>query len=449
MLHRALIGAAAASFTVVIGISVWAQAPASAQASSAQAPATRAPATSTRSTRPQPVSPEVAAAQRDTFVKACGRCHPPEYVTQNRRSKEQWEESINTMVSSRGAVLTPEEYTTVLAYLVREWGPQPASGSRRGGTPTSTIAVTPGGTRAPTAANTTPPAGTAPGATARAQPAPRGGAGAPATVSATPAPAQAARPRGGAGPDDKHIVDAAAAMRGRKTYASACIQCHGTQARGGQGGSNILRSSTLLHDRYGNVLGPFLRKGHPVQSGPASSTYTDAQMADLSHFLRERFNDTLRGSPVFTVQNVLTGDVKAGEAYFNGDGGCRECHSPTADLKGIGARLDPPALQQRFLFPRPPTRGPRGPAGPGGAPVGKPTTVTVTAASGETVTGVLVSLDDFTVALRDPNGVYRSWKRTSDLAVVKHDPYAAHIALLDKYTDKNMHDIVAYLESLK
>ena len=75
--------------------------------------------------------------------------------------------------------------------------------------------------------------------------------------------------------------------------------------------------------------------------------------------------------------------------------------------------------------------------------------VTVTAASGETVTGVLVSLDDFTVALRDPNGVYRSWKRTPDLTVVKNDPYAAHIALLDKYTDKNMHDIVAYLETLK
>lgn len=439
MIHRALIGAAAASFSVAIGIAVTAQAPASAQT----------PAASASSTRQQPVSPQVAAAQRDTFVKACGRCHPPEFVTANRRSKEQWEESINTMVSARGAVLSPEEYTAVLAYLSREHGPATApAGNRRGGQPTATIAVTPGaGTRKP-ASTTPPPTGAAPGAPGT-QPSPRPNAGTPATVSATPAPAQAARPRGGAGPDDKHIVDAEAALRGRKTYASACIQCHGTQARGGQGGSNILRSSTLLHDRYGNVLGPFLRKGHPVQGGPASSTYTDAQMADLSHFLRERFNDTLRGSPVFTVQNVLTGDRAAGEAYFNGDGGCRECHSPTGDFKGIGARFDPPGLQQRFLFPRPPTRGPRAPAGPGGAAVGKPTTVTVTQGAGQSVTGVLVSLDDFTVAMRDPNGVYRSWRRTPDLTVVKHDPYAAHIALLDKYTDKNMHDIVAYLESLK
>ena len=307
MLHRALIGAAAASFTVAIGISVIAQAPASAEA---QAPATRAPAKSASSTKPQSVSPQVAAAQRDTFVKACGRCHPPEYVTQNRRNKAQWEESINTMVSSRGAVLTPEEYSAVLAYLEREWGPAPAAGGRRtgSGTPTSTIAVTPGGARTPASSGTAPAgtpqagtgttAGAAPGAPG-AQPSPRG-AGAPPAAPAAPAAAQAARPRGGAGPDDKHIVDAEAALRGRKTYASACIQCHGTQARGGQGGSNILRSSTLLHDRYGNLLGPFLRKGHPVQGGPAASTYTDAQMVDLSHFLRERFNDTLRGSPIFT-----------------------------------------------------------------------------------------------------------------------------------------------------
>jgi cytochrome c oxidase cbb3-type subunit 3 len=434
MIHRALIGAAAASLIVGIGISVR-----------AQAPATRAPATATR---PKPVSPEIAAAQRQTFITACGRCHPPEFVTQTRRSKAQWEESITQMVTARGAVLSPEDYTTVLAYLVREWSPLPAGAGRRTGTPTGTIAVTPGGGARTPSATSTPPAGATTGATAGAQPAaPRGAAGAPASASA--GPPLAPRPRGGAGPDDKHIVDAAGALRGRKTYASACIQCHGTQARGGQGGSNILRSSTLLHDRYGNLLGPFLRKGHPVQGGPAASTYTDAQMRDLADFLRERFNDTLRGSPIFTVQNVLTGDRAAGETYFNGDGGCRECHSPTGDLKGIGARLDPPGLQQRFLFPRPPTRGPRGPAGPGGVAAGKPTTVTVTAAGGESVTGVLVSIDDFTVAMRDPNGVYRSWKRTPDLTVVKNDPYAAHIALLDKYTDKNMHDIVAYLESLK
>ena len=39
--------------------------------------------------------------------------------------------------------------------------------------------------------------------------------------------------------------------------------------------------------------------------------------------------------------------------------------------------------------------------------------------------------------------------RTPALKVVKTDPLAAHHALLDTITDKNMHDVVAYLETLK
>ena len=84
-----------------------------------------------------------------------------------------------------------------------------------------------------------------------------------------------------------------------------------------------------------------------------------------------------------------------------------------------------------------------------GAPAGKPITVTVTPPSGTPVTGVLVTMDDFTVALRDASGEYHSWKRTPALQVVKNDPYAAHIELLEKMTDQNMHDVVAYLERLK
>lgn len=223
------------------------------------------------------------------------------------------------------------------------------------------------------------------------------------------------------------------------------MQCHGPQARGTERGANLVRSIVLLHDRDGSTIGPFLRKGHQTQNGGSTTAFTRAQITDLSHFLHERLNDTLRGSPLFTVQNVLTGDRQAGAAYFDGAGGCRQCHSATGDLAGIGARYDPPALQQRFLFPRPPARGPRG-----GAPSsGKPVTVSVTTTAGETTSGVLVHMDDFNVSLRDQEGQYRSWKRAPGLTVAKQDPYAAHVAMLDTYTDKNIHDVVAYLESLK
>jgi mono/diheme cytochrome c family protein len=237
----------------------------------------------------------------------------------------------------------------------------------------------------------------------------------------------------GPGPGDKQVVDAAAADRGKTTYIAECVTCHGPKARGSDNGPDLVRALTILRDRYGSEIGPFLRKGHPTQSGKPSATFTQKQVEELSHFLKQSFNETLRSSPAYRVQNVLTGDPKAGAEYFNGAGQCSGCHSSSGDLAGIGRKYDPPTLQQRFLFPQ----------------RTKPVTVTVTPTSGAAVSGTLVRLDDFNVSLRDQSGEYRSWKRTPGLKVAKSDPYATHVELLDKYTDKNIHNVVAYLESLK
>src|SRR5215831_16690909 len=210
---------------------------------------------------------------------------------------------------------------------------------------------------------------------------------------------------GGAGADDKHIVDAAAADRGKKIWAAECINCHGTNARGAERGANLVRSELVLRDRNGNEIGAYLRKGHPTQSGAPSANFSQSQVEELSHFIHQRVYDTLRGSPIFEVQNVLTGDPKAGEAYFNGEGRCNTCHSPTGDFAGIGKKYNAATLQQRFLFPRIVGRGRGGTAG-------KPVTVTITPPAGAAVSGVLVHLDDFNVSLRDAAGEYHSWKGT-------------------------------------
>jgi cytochrome c oxidase cbb3-type subunit 3 len=245
----------------------------------------------------------------------------------------------------------------------------------------------------------------------------------------------------GAGPSDKPPVDAEAADRGRTVWASQCIGCHGTLARGTDKAPNLVRSIVVLRDRYGSQLGPFLQKGHPMQSGVASSSLTEAQVTDLAHFLRQRVNDSLRGSPLFKPQNVLTGDAKAGATYFNGGGKCSTCHSPTGNLAGVGGKYEPIDLQQRMLFPRTGRRG--------AAAAAIAITAIVTPPSGPPVTGVVVQLDDFNVAVRDASGTYYSFKRTPALKVVKNDPLAAHVELLETITDKQMHDLVAYLESLK
>jgi mono/diheme cytochrome c family protein len=235
------------------------------------------------------------------------------------------------------------------------------------------------------------------------------------------------------------VVDAAAATRGRTVYAAQCIDCHGTQARGTAKGANLVRSLVVLHDRYGSELGPFLKKGHPMQGG-AGVTLTDAQITDLANFLRQRVNDSLRGSPIFHPGDILVGDAKAGEAYFNGEGKCSTCHGAENSLAGIANRYSPVDLQQRLLFPR---------TGRGRGAAGRAITVTVKPASGESVSGVLVEMDDFNVLLRDASGAYHRFKRGPGVTVQKTDPLAAHVALLDTITDKQLHDVVAYLETLK
>ena len=150
----------------------------------------------------------------------------------------------------------------------------------------------------------------------------------------------------------------------------------------------------------------------------------------------------IAGTPL-QVDGVLTGEAKAGAAFFNGEGKCSTCHATTAsNLNGIGGRYNPVDLQQRFLFPSRNGRG--GAANPGAA-----VTVTVTPASGAAVSGVLVQMDDFDVTLRDAGGAIRTFHRTPALKVTKTDPLDAHHRLLDTISDKQMHDVVAYLASLK
>ena len=252
-------------------------------------------------------------------------------------------------------------------------------------------------------------------------------------------------PRPFVGPPDRPPVDPAAADRGRALYAAECVSCHGPSARGTDKAPSLIRSIVVLNDRYGSLLGPFFKKGHPMESGKPSAGLADTQVVDLMHFLRQRINDTLRGSDVFDVKDILTGDPKAGETYFTGEGKCTACHSPTGDLAGIASRIPAPVdVQQRMLFPS-------GRGGRGAAPASRRSTVTVTVtpASGAPQSGALLEEDDFHVTFRDASGGIRVVRKGAGVKVDRVDPLQAHHELLDRITDKNIHDVVAYLETLK
>lgn len=287
-----------------------------------------------------------------------------------------------------------------------------------------------------------------------------------AAQQASPQPAQQAAPAPAARPPvSRPVVDMAAHDRGRALWAANCVECHGAQARGSDTGPNIIRTETLNYDRFaakaGSVLGPFLQKGHPTSSKKPSASFTDAEVADLANFLRQRINDTMRGSPIFTVGDIVVGDPKAGEAFFNGAGGCASCHTGPRSLAGVATRIPAPVdLQQRMLFPN--SGRARGGRGRGAAPGGGATaaggaaaadrnavTVSIESGSGAPLSGILVEESDFYVTFREADGTVRTVRRVPGMRVTRANPLQAHVDLLDRITDAQIHDLVAYLETLK
>ena len=177
---------------------------------------------------------------------------------------------------------------------------------------------------------------------------------------------------------------------------------------------------------------------------PAFSALSAEQIADISAFLHSLAAD-VKNRFAYKIGDVITGDAQKGAAFFNGDGHCGSCHSVTGDLAHVATKYEPVELQRRMLYPAPNMIDVF--LGRAVAPAA-PTKVTVQLASGERVSGTLDHLDEFTVTMHDSAGSYRSFSRES-VTVDVQDPRTAHEALLPKYTDQEMHDLLAYLETLK
>jgi cytochrome c oxidase cbb3-type subunit 3 len=248
-------------------------------------------------------------------------------------------------------------------------------------------------------------------------------------------------------------VDQAAHDRGRALWAQHCIDCHGSQARGSDTGPNIIRTKTVNFDRTsatpGSVLTPFLKAGHPTQSGKASASFTDEEIVGMAHFLRQRVNDTMRSAAGFTVGDIVVGNSAAGEAFFKGDGKCTTCHNDTArNLAGIATRIPTPVdLQQRMMFPG--GGGGRGGRGFGAPAGGAAIAVTITPASGPAIIGTLVEQTNLFITVRLADGSIQTVRRTPALKIVTTNPLQAHIDLLEVITDAQMHNLVAYLRTMK
>jgi len=322
---------------------------------------------------------------------------------------------------SAGADGTPEQFAAVLAYVTRNFGNTGA----------------PGTPQSPAAPDANGPGGRGDQAFAGGGRGGRGGRGG----------GGGGGRRGGFTQFTRPLASQDLLARGKAVYETNCASCHAADLRGSASGVSLLRSGPSLSDQHGEIIGAEVAKHNPKINLEQTDT---AAVAEYIHSILATTGG--QGSPpgrnpVGLTLNVLVGDAKAGEAYFAK--ACANCHSVTGDLKGFAAKYPDPRSLQNAWVAGSGSSNPFGGRGGGGA--GNP--VTVTMPDGTKLQGKLVRKDDFLVVFTLPDGTRRAIARDGDVPKVDvKDPNEAHkrmVLALDDPENKNMHDVTAYLATLK
>jgi cytochrome c oxidase cbb3-type subunit III len=222
------------------------------------------------------------------------------------------------------------------------------------------------------------------------------------------------------------------AARGQTQFTASCAFCHGADATGARG-PDLLRSPIVAHDVKGNMIGDVVHNGRPDKGMPALPL-TDAQISDIAAYLHWRIAEGLSSSEVpsgYPAEKLLTGNAQAGKAFFDGPGGCTNCHSATGDLANVSGKYSAVDLEAQMLYPE-----------------GNFKSAKITTKSGEVVEGKLNHLDEFSVAITDANGWFHAYS-LNEVKVEVTNKLAPHRALFDKLTQKQMHDLYAYVHTLE
>lgn len=226
---------------------------------------------------------------------------------------------------------------------------------------------------------------------------------------------------------------------GEVGFGAQCGFCHGKDAAGGESGPDLTRAELVAQDTHGDKIGPVVRNGRTNAGMPAFSNLSEDELKSIVAFLHsqmDKFAELGGGRRSVEPADLATGNAAAGREYFNGTGKCSSCHSSTGDLAGIGKRLQGLNLLRRMLYPS---------GGPGRPAAAK---ATFQLPSGQTVVAPVAAEDEFSVTVLDPLGARQTYQRSA-VKVTVEDPLSAHFDQLGKYTDADMHNVYAYLESLK
>ena len=240
--------------------------------------------------------------------------------------------------------------------------------------------------------------------------------------------------------ESKPAADTASAARsadssdaGGVLFKQNCAFCHGRDTMGGESGPDLTQSKIVLADVNGDKISAVVREGRPAKKMPAFN-FSAPELDSLAAFIHAQAALAKAGKGGrrgVDVSDLQTGNADAGKKYFDGAGTCAQCHSESGDLAGIAKRYEGLRLEERMLYPE-----------------GVKSKVTVTLLSGKELAGTLEYLDEFTLGMRDSDGNYHSWLVKSVKYKVE-SPVEAHVGLFSKYTDADIHNLMAYLQTLR
>ena len=276
-----------------------------------------------------------------------------------------------------------------------------------------------------------------------AQSAPAQAAPAQATPAQTARPVEPSQARqnarpvvtvGSQGYVPKHAPFTAAQVEnGGNLFLQNCAFCHGKDAGGGESGPDLTRSKLVEGDKDGEAIGAVVHNGR-VEKGMPRFSLSDSDVLALVAFVhsqQDKFMSQTGTRKGVEESDLHTGNAVAGKQYFEGTGGCVKCHSATGDLAGVATKYSGLKLEEQMLYPS-----------------DAKSKVTVKTASGQTLTGELVYQDEFTIGMRDQSGRYHSWPASAITFQVDR-PADAHVVALSKYTDDDIHNVLAYIQTLK
>lgn len=229
------------------------------------------------------------------------------------------------------------------------------------------------------------------------------------------------------------IAQATQANPGESLFVQNCAFCHGRDAGGGEEGPDLTRSKLVAEDLGGDKIGPVVLNGRQEKGMPRFKL-GDQEVKDLAAYIHaeKKLAESRKGGRRgVEAADLQTGNVEAGKKYFNGAGKCASCHSPAGDLDRIATRYEGLRLEERMLYPRGTVAG-----------------VVVTLPNGEKLKGKLAYQDEFTIGMRDEKDWYHSWPVNAVKYTIS-SPADAHAELLGQYTDDDIHNLMAYLQTLR